>query len=69
MTKFPPQTRSGSNPSWANGSTEPLRGVFLGDRMIAVISLSGFQCGFGQNPNPGEVIRMVTNIYIHAMSR
>lgn len=69
MTKFPPQTRSGSNPSWANGSTEPLRGVFLGDRMIGVISLSGFQCGFGQNPNPGEVMRMVTNIYIYAMSR
>jgi hypothetical protein len=69
MSKAPPQTRSGSNPSWANGSTEPLRGVYLGDRMIGVISLSGFQCGFGQNPNPAEVIRMVTNIYIYAMSR
>lgn len=69
MTKFPPQTRSGTNPRWANGSTEPLRAVFLGGRMIAVISVSGFQCGFGQNPNPGEVIRMVTNIYIYAMSR
>jgi hypothetical protein len=69
MTKSPPQTRSGTNPSWANGSTEPLRGIFLGERMIGVISLSGFQCGFGQNPNPPEVIRMVTNIYIYAMSR
>jgi hypothetical protein len=69
MTKTPPQTKSGTNPRWANGSTEPLRGVFLGERMIGVISLSGFQCGFGQNPNPSEVIRMVTNIYIYAMSR
>ena len=69
MTKFPPQTRSGTNPGWASGSTEPLRAIFLGERMIGVISLSGFQCGFGQNPNPAEVIRMVTNIYIYAMSR
>ncbi len=69
MTKHPPQTRSGSNPSWANGSTEPLRALYLGDRMVGVVSLSGFQCGFGQNPNPGEVMRMVTNIYIYAMSR
>jgi hypothetical protein len=69
MTKSPPQTRSGTNPGWANGSTEPLRGIYLGERMIGVISLSGFQCGFGQNPNPPEVIRMVTNIYIYAMSR
>jgi hypothetical protein len=69
MTKSPPQTRSGTNPRWANGSTEPLRGIYLGERMIGVISLSGFQCGFGQNPNPPEVIRMVTNIYIYAMSR
>jgi len=69
MAQFPPQTRSGSNPRWANGSTEPLRAVFLGERMIAVVSLSGFQCGFAQNPRPGDVMRMVTNIYIYAMSR
>jgi hypothetical protein len=69
LSKFPPQTRSGSNPRWANGSTEPLRAVYLGDRMIAVISLSGFQCGLVQNSNPADVIRMVTNIYIYVMSR
>jgi hypothetical protein len=69
LEHFPPQTHSGTNPSWAHRSTEPLRGLFLGERMIGLISLSGFQCGLVQNPNPSEVIRMVTNIYLYAMTR
>jgi hypothetical protein len=69
LSRFPPQTRSGSNPKWANGSTEPLRALYLGQRMVGVISLSGFQCGLVQNSNPTDVIRMVTNIYIYAMTR
>ncbi len=69
MTKFPPQTRSGSNPRWANGSTEPLHGMFVGDRMVAVVSLSGFQCGLVQNSKPTDVVQMVTNIYLYAMTR
>jgi len=69
LTKFPPQTRSGTNPSWARGSTEPLRGIFLEDRLVGVISLSGFQCGLVQNPNPADIVQMVTNICIYAMTR
>lgn len=70
MDKSPPQTRSGTNPSWAHGSTEPLRGLYLGDRMIGVISLSGFQCAWiGANRTATDAIQMVTNIYIYAMTR
>jgi hypothetical protein len=69
LVKSPPQTHSMTNPAWANGSTEPLRGVFIGDRMIGVISLSGFQCGL---VNAGETAtnaaRMVSNIYVYAMT-
>jgi Domain of unknown function (DUF4159) len=69
LTATPPQTRSGTNPAWANGSTEPLRGVFLGDRMIGIVSLSGFQCGLvGGRETATNAVKMVSNIYVYAMT-
>jgi hypothetical protein len=69
LANTPPQTRSFTNPTWANGSTEPLRGVFLGDRMIGIISLSGFQCGLvGAGDTATNAVKMVSNIYVYAMT-
>lgn len=72
MTKFPPQTRTFNNGNWADGPTLPLRAVYADNRMIAVISLNGFQCGWAltsNEENAVDVIQMVTNIYIYAMTR
>jgi hypothetical protein len=72
LSQFPPQTKSSTNPSWANRSTAPLRGLFLGKRMIGVISLSGFQCGWNGSPRGQTAtgaVQMVTNIYVYAMIR
>jgi hypothetical protein len=72
LAQFPPQTASRTNPRWANHSTAPLRGVFLGERMIGVISLSGFQCAWAgrkTSQSATDAIQMVTNIYVYAMTR
>lgn len=56
------------------GATKPsqigMRGVFLDDRMIAVISLSGLECGWPQTPQrvPG-CMKMIVNSYVYAMTR
>jgi hypothetical protein len=69
MTRTPPQTASRTKPAWANHSTEPLRGVFLGDRMVGIISLSGFQCGFASTGETAtDAVKMVSNIYVYAMT-
>lgn len=72
MTEFPPQTRSRNNHNWADGPTQPMYAVYAGDRMVAVISRSGFQCGWALNAGRQTAInciQMVTNIYVYAMTR
>lgn len=56
------------------GGTKPPRigmhGVFLGDRLIAVISVSGLECGWPQSADRGEPrMKMIANLYIYAMTR
>jgi hypothetical protein len=46
-------------------------GVFLGDRMVALISLSALQCGWDGFGPPGgatESMKAIVNIYVFAMS-
>lgn len=56
------------------GASRPSRigmqGVFQGDRMIAVISVSGLECGWPQTPQraPG-CMKMIVNAYVYAMTR
>jgi len=47
-----------------------LLGVFQGDRVIAVISMSGLECGWPQTPGraPG-CMKMIVNAYVYAMTR
>jgi hypothetical protein len=65
MREFPPWRRT--------DSFEPLRAVYVGDRMVAVISLVGLQCGWagygGAGNNAIECVQMATNIYFYAMTR
>jgi hypothetical protein len=72
MKERPPQTKTLGNKNWIDGPTIPLRAVFVDNRMIAVVSLNGFQCGwtgFGGPQNIVNSIQMVTNIYLYAMTR
>ncbi len=64
MKQFPPFRRSDGQ--------EALHGVFVGDRMVAVIGMNGFQCawaGYSDRENANASAQMVTNIYLYAMSR
>jgi hypothetical protein len=47
-----------------------LQGVFEGDRLIAVISTSGLECGWPQTPQrkPG-CMQLIVNTYVYAMTR
>jgi hypothetical protein len=47
-----------------------LQGVFLGDRMIAVVGTNGLECGWPQTPQrqPG-CMKMIVNMYVYAMTR
>jgi hypothetical protein len=46
-----------------------LRGVFLGERIIAVISISGLECGWPETPQrvPG-CMKLIVNTYVYAMT-
>lgn len=66
-----PQTRPGDS-AWLDGETNPMFGLYLGARMIGMVALSGYQCGWagsGTDVNAIECMQMVTNIYLYAMSR
>jgi hypothetical protein len=67
MSEFPPTTRGNT------GEPEfPLRAMYSGGRMIGMISLSGFQCGwagFGRTGSPDGAMQMMTNIYVYAITR
>jgi hypothetical protein len=73
MKDRPPQTRNPRNNNWVDGPiTFPLRAIFSGDRMIGVIAVNGFQCGWagwGGPQNSVNCIQMVSNIYVYAMTR
>jgi hypothetical protein len=56
------------------GATKPpnigLRGVFLDNRMIAVISTTGLECGWPETPQRAPAcMKMIVNSYIYAMTR
>src|SRR4029077_13711831 len=58
----------------ARWARQGLRGIFLGNRMVAVITLSGLQCGWAGMPasdrrHPEMCMEMMLNIYIYAMTR
>ncbi len=57
------------DPRWARHG---LYGVFVGNRMASLISLSGLQCGWDRmiSPpgHPEECMKTVVNIYVHAMT-
>jgi hypothetical protein len=74
MKEFPPRARPGDGGSWLDvNPTFPLRAVFSGERMIAIIGLNGFQCAWSfHSANvrvASDCMQMVTNIYIYAMTR
>ena len=58
----------------AAGASRPprigMQGVFRGERMVAVISTSGLECGWPQTPGraPG-CMKMIVNSYVYAMTR
>jgi hypothetical protein len=46
-----------------------LRGIFLGDRLVAVVSISGLECGWPETPDRVPAcLKMITNIYVYAMT-
>jgi hypothetical protein len=55
------------DPRWAK---HPTYGVFVQDRMVAIISLNGIQCATGETPLEVRQDRMklVVNIYVYAMT-
>lgn len=67
MTEFPPQARQS-----IDEPINPLRAVYVGKRMVGVISLSGFQCGLeghGRFAPAADTAKMLVNIYVYAMSQ
>ncbi|MFT3867794.1 MAG: DUF4159 domain-containing protein [Nibricoccus sp.] len=47
-----------------------MRGVFRGDRMIAIISITGLECGWPETPQRAPAcMKMIVNSYIYAMTR
>jgi hypothetical protein len=73
MTEFPPQARPNDGGSWLDRYEFPLRAVFVGDRIVAMISLSGWQCAWahigGGEAAATNCMEMLTNVYIYAMTR
>jgi hypothetical protein len=71
MRETPPHVFMSNIPS-KRWSRHGLYGVYDGDRMVAVISLSGLQCGWDHMSNQRdaeECMRMIVNIYVYAMTR
>lgn len=49
-----------------------LYGVFSGERMVALITLSGLQCMWSSHPDRGaatESMKMIVNVYVYAMTQ
>ena len=46
-----------------------LYGVYLGDRMVAVISMFGLECGWPQTPQrTAGCMKFILNMYMYAMT-
>jgi hypothetical protein len=64
MTVFPPHSNE--------DGPRPMRAVFAGDRVIAIVAFNGFQCAWDGHTNEAHATasaQMVTNIYVFAMTR
>lgn len=71
LKETPPHSYMDSvyDPAWAR---HPLYGVYQGERMVAIISLSGLQCGWDRmtaGNHAEHCMQMVVNIYVYAMTR
>lgn len=72
MADTPPHTYHQGiyNPRWARMG---LQGVFVQDRMVSLITLSGLQCGWSGVPaernHETRCMEMMLNIYVYAMTR
>lgn len=58
----------------SRGAVKPeaigLRGVFRGDRMIAVISINGLECGWPETPQRVPAcMGLIVNSYVYSMTR
>jgi len=55
----------------ARWTKHPLYGIYIGNRMAGVFTMSGLQCGWARERQPPEhrlaCMRMLVNIYIYAM--
>lgn len=71
MRETPPHVYMSNIPTKRWGR-HGLYGVFDHERMVAVISLSGLQCGWDRmstSRDAEECMRMVVNIYVYTMTR
>jgi hypothetical protein len=71
MSLTPPHVYMSNRPDKKWGR-HGLYGVYDENRMVAVISLSGLQCGWDNMSNQRdaeECMRMIVNIYVYAMTR
>jgi hypothetical protein len=69
MQRRPPRAMPGN--SWMDTRIFPLRSLFLGKRLIGMLSMSGLQCAWahvGSPANAQEGLQMMTNIYIYAIT-
>ncbi|MEO5958720.1 MAG: DUF4159 domain-containing protein [Opitutaceae bacterium] len=59
-------------PYWKGRDPQyPMHLVFDGERLIGLINLNGFQCGWSDaaSPHGPECAQMMTNIYVYAITR
>jgi len=69
MQRHPPRAQPGN--SWMDTRVFPLHAIFLGNRLVGMLSMSGLQCAWahvGSPANAQEGLEMMTNIYICAMT-
>ncbi len=59
-----------SNPVPIPGTHSGIYGVFDGGRMVMLLSLANYQCGWPNTPTRrNRGMRMIANIYVYAMTR
>lgn len=56
---------------WTQDPQYPMYTVFDGERLIGIINLNGFQCGWSDNtaPQGPQAAQMMVNIYVYAITR
>lgn len=71
MAETPPHTFH-QNVYRKNWARHGLYGIYEGERMISLISLSGLQCGWGgthTRAHAEQCMKMAVNIYVYTMTR